>query len=214
MTVKKIDSVDLFITNRFVLNKEHLLHSNKHNSNFLEEFFMNLKIMTLVLLTASVGFSQALSKKMKLVDLSRLNRPIYIKVNKSIAPTSKYDTRQFEVTNSSMMSWIMPDSEKTYRLTFSFKRSQPYGSTIQNMFLPIVKGTLMAVTEIKDKRTDINTTDSSMYLAAETAYESLGDGQQTASGVFIQILESDKESMRRLTIQDLESLFKGLISIE
>lgn len=162
-------------------------------------------LITIALLVTSVTYAN----NTPMTDLAATNKPVYVRINRDIAPASQQSTLQWEKSKGGFFS----ADKYTLRLTFYFKRQGPYGAKdgSGSQFLPIKKGTIVKMSKAEINPSGYKSSDA-FYLSAEGPEVKLGDGQSTRDAIYIQILGNNKDSISKLSISDLEEIFENAIT--
>lgn len=166
----------------------------------------NILVLGLILFTSLVHAQVKSISNVKLSDLTHSKRDVYVVVNQTITPQN-YSTIQLEKSKGGIFS----SDKYTMRITFSFDRSNVYGTKEGVKFLPLVKGTILKLTGAKP---DLNYSSSSAYyITAQGKETRLSADELTFASAQVQILGSKKDSVSKLTVGDLEKTFDNAITL-
>lgn len=142
----------------------------------------------------------------KLVDLLKLKREIYIQVNQDINPGPEYDS----VSKRTSLGGLLASDKYDLTTTFRFMRTRPYGEKDNGTpaYAAIKKGTLMKITQVDDNAGRYSEV-SLLSISAEGNRVRLAKDFASLATVFVQIHGSRKNSTSKLTVGDLEKSFKN-----
>lgn len=166
----------------------------------------NILILGMIFFTSLVHAQVKSISNVKLSDLANAKREVYMVVNQTITPQN-YSSVQIEKNKGGIFS----SDKYTMRITFSFDRSNVYGTKEGVKFLPIPKGTILKLTDAKP---DLNySATSAYYISAQGKETRLSANEITFASAYVQILGSKKDSVSKLTVGDLEKTFDNAITL-
>lgn len=165
-------------------------------------------IMALALLVSSFSYAQSSLQNVSLTALAKANKPLYIRVNRTIPAPAQYGTWQWEKNKGGLFA----SDKYTLRLTFSFKHKGAYGTKDSGVILPINQGSLMSASRIEVNPSHYQSTDA-FYLSAQGPMVKLSEDQATFESIYLQILGNKANNISKLTVGDLEKIFENVITI-
>lgn len=164
-------------------------------------------LMALALLVTSASHAGLLTN-VSVTALAKANKPIYVRINRTIQTPAQYDSLQVEKSKGGFFA----SDKYTLRLTFKFKRKGAYGTKDSQVLLPIGQGATLQVSGIEVNPSQYQSSDA-FYLSAEGPSTNLGDGQSTRESIYLQILGNNSGNISKLTVGEVEKLFENAITL-